>query len=108
MMLGKMLVLSQIPADVREGAKILARLAQVVDLRFTTYRLEALQVLQSHADKREVVGACCIGCGATHRLKRCAKCDNARFCGMACMQQMWPTHKRCCKKWAAQRDDAPE
>ncbi|KAJ1637386.1 hypothetical protein T492DRAFT_860009 [Pavlovales sp. CCMP2436] len=23
---------------------------------------------------------------------------------MACMRQMWPTHKRCCKEWTEQRN----
>jgi TPR repeat protein len=96
------------PADVRAGAKLLARAAQCMESLYEEFRPEALNTLRSHADKREVVWACCIGCGATHGLKKCAKCHAARFCGSACMRQMWPTHKRCCARWAEQRDDAPQ
>jgi len=114
MMLGRML-LGDVPDDAREpedlraGAKLLARAAQSVAPQYASARLDALEALRRHADKREVVWACCIGCGATHGLKRCEKCGKARFCGMACMRQMWPTHKRCCKEWAAQHnfEEAP-
>mmetsp|Transcript_19894 Transcript_19894/g.46939 ORF Transcript_19894/g.46939 Transcript_19894/m.46939 type:complete len:315 (+) Transcript_19894:112-1056(+) len=99
---------ARVPTDLRAGAKLLASAAQCVEPQYAAARLQALEALLRHADKREVVGACCIGCGATHGLKRCEKCGKARFCGMVCMRRMWPTHKRCCKKWAAQRDDAPE
>ncbi|KAJ1630011.1 hypothetical protein T492DRAFT_102173 [Pavlovales sp. CCMP2436] len=30
--------------------------------------------------------------------------NNFRFCSSACIRQMWPTRKRCCKDWADQRD----
>jgi len=91
-----------VPVDLRAGAKLLARAAHCADPDFAPFRLNALEVLRKHVDKLEVVWACCIGCGATHGLKRCEKCGKARFCGMACMRQMWPTHKRCCKEWAAE------
>mmetsp|Transcript_40602 Transcript_40602/g.100344 ORF Transcript_40602/g.100344 Transcript_40602/m.100344 type:complete len:258 (+) Transcript_40602:176-949(+) len=87
-------------AGVRAGAKLLARAAQSVAPQYASARLDALEALRRHADKREVVWACCIGCGATHGLKRCAKCDKARSCGMACIRRMWSTHNRCCKEWA--------
>jgi len=68
------------------------------------YRLQAFELLRKHADQREVVAACCIGCGARHGLKKCLQCHVAVFCSGQCMRQMWPTHKRCCQEWAAQRN----
>jgi TPR repeat protein len=59
----------------------------------------ALRVLRGHMDKKEVVSACCVGCGATRKLLRCSKCNIARFCGAACLQRMWPEHKSSCKLW---------
>mmetsp|Transcript_40600 Transcript_40600/g.100330 ORF Transcript_40600/g.100330 Transcript_40600/m.100330 type:complete len:358 (+) Transcript_40600:460-1533(+) len=107
MMLGRILVGdfpvdARVRTDIRAGAKLLAGAAQCTDPTFAGIRIEALQILQSHADKHEVVWACCIGCGAIHGLKRCEKCDKALFFRIACMRQMWPTHKRCCKEWAAE------
>jgi hypothetical protein len=61
----------------------------------------ALLVLRYHMDKKEVVSACCVGCGATRQLLRCSKCNVARFCGAACLQRMWPDHKSSCKLWRA-------
>jgi hypothetical protein len=110
-LLGRMLVEGSAvgaPADVRAGAKLIARAAQCADPRHDVIRPEALKTLRMYVDKREVVWACCIGCGATHGLKRCVKCHAARFCGSACMRHMWPVHKRCCALWVEQRDDAPQ
>jgi TPR repeat protein len=108
MLVGDLPVDERVPADPRAGAKLLARAAQNTQPGFERFPPQALEALRRHADKREVVWACCIGCGATHGLKRCVKCHAARFCGSACMRQMWPIHKRCCAQWAEQRDDAPQ
>jgi hypothetical protein len=112
-MLGRMLVGDvpvdeRVPADLCAGAKLLARAAQCTEPQDEPYRLKDLEALRRLADKREVVWACCIGCGATHGLKRCMKCHVARFCGSACMRQMWPTHKQCCKRWAEGDDVSAE
>jgi TPR repeat protein len=88
------------PADPRAGARLIARAAQSTEPAYEEFRLQALEILQQHADVRAVVAACCIGCGKTDGLKRCTRCHVARFCGSACMRQMWPTHKQCCKRWA--------
>jgi TPR repeat protein len=45
------------------------------------------------------VSACCMGCGAIRKLKTCAKCKVARFCGAACVRRAWPAHKPQCKSW---------
>jgi TPR repeat protein len=93
------------PADPRAGARLLARAAQSVGAENEPHRLQALGLLRHHADQREVVAACCIGCGATEGLKQCTRCHVARFCGSACMRQMWPTHKQCCKVWQDEQGD---
>jgi TPR repeat protein len=61
----------------------------------------ALLVLRGYMGQKEVVSACCVGCGAKRKLLRCSKCDIARFCGAACLQRMWPEHKSSCKLWRA-------
>jgi TPR repeat protein len=93
------------PADPRAGARLLARTARSVEAEYAPYRLQALGLLRHHADQREVVAACCIGCGAIKGLKQCTWCHAARFCGSACMRQMWPTHKECCKAWQDEQGD---
>jgi len=92
-------------AGVRAGAKLLARAAQSEGAESARHRLQALELLRSHADKREVVSVCCIGCGATEGLKQCTRCHVARFCGSACMRQMWPIHTQCCKEWQDEQGD---
>mmetsp|Transcript_24184 Transcript_24184/g.60228 ORF Transcript_24184/g.60228 Transcript_24184/m.60228 type:complete len:93 (+) Transcript_24184:507-785(+) len=57
-------------------------------------------------DEKEVVSACCVGCGATRKLLWCSKCHRARFCGAACMKRMWPEHKGSCKRWRAADGEA--
>jgi len=89
-------------ANAREGAKLLARAAQCTEPKHKAYRLQALELLRSHADRREVVSVCCIGCGATEGLKQCTRCHTARFCGSACMRLSWRAHKQCCARWAEQ------
>mmetsp|Transcript_40609 Transcript_40609/g.100373 ORF Transcript_40609/g.100373 Transcript_40609/m.100373 type:complete len:138 (-) Transcript_40609:93-506(-) len=95
----------RVPKDPRAGAKLLARIAQCGEAQFEHIRLAALKLLRDSADQREVVTACCIGCGASRLLKKCVQYHVARFCGSECMKLMWPTHKRCCKKWAKQGGD---
>jgi len=87
-------------AGVRAGAKLLARAAQSEGAESARHRLQALELLRSHADKREVVSVCCIGCGATEGLKQCTRCHVARFSGSACMRLSWRAHKECCARWA--------
>jgi hypothetical protein len=51
------------------------------------------------ACSREVASRCCLGCGAQRKLKKCAKCQVARFCGTECVARAWPAHKPNCKLW---------
>jgi hypothetical protein len=102
MLTRKVPVDERVPTDPRKGAKLLARVVQCEGAEYGPFRLQALELLRKHADQREVVAACCIGCGASRGLTTCERCHVARFCGSACMRTMWPTHKRCCKEWAAQ------
>jgi hypothetical protein len=61
MMLGRILVGDlpvdeSVPADLRAGAKLLARAAQCTEPEYAANRLEALDALRRRSDKREVVG----------------------------------------------------
>ncbi|KAJ1628084.1 hypothetical protein T492DRAFT_875681 [Pavlovales sp. CCMP2436] len=56
------------------GAKLIARAAQSTDPYYEAMRLEALAYLHAHADEREVILACCIGCGKTEGLNVCTRC----------------------------------
>jgi radical SAM protein with 4Fe4S-binding SPASM domain len=47
------------------------------------------------------VSVCCAGCDATRKLKTCAKCKVARFCGAECVRRAWAEHKPHCKRWEA-------
>jgi TPR repeat protein len=62
----------------------------------------ATQQLEALACRRDVVSACCVGCGAVRKLKTCSKCRVARFCDMECTARMWPAHKASCKAWRAE------
>jgi hypothetical protein len=65
----------------------------------------AAQQLEVLAGRRDVVSACCVGCGAVRKLKTCSKCRVARFsafCDMECTARMWPAHKAICKAWRAE------
>jgi TPR repeat protein len=59
----------------------------------------AKQLLQDFTCCREVVSACCVGCGAVRKLKTCSRCRVARFCDKECTARMWPAHKASCKAW---------
>jgi TPR repeat protein len=62
----------------------------------------AAQQLEALAGRRDVVAACCVGCGAVRKLKTCSKCRAARFCDMECTSRMWPARKASCKAWRAE------
>jgi hypothetical protein len=62
---------------------------------------EASDLLEALACERAYVSACCMGCGATRKLKACAKCKVARFCSAECQRRTWAEHKPHCKLWAA-------
>ena len=49
---------------------------------------------------RELAAACCLGCGARRKLKKCSGCKVARFCGAECCARAWPAHKPNCKLWS--------
>jgi hypothetical protein len=51
------------------------------------------------ARSRETAVACCLGCGARRKLKTCAKCHVARFCGAECVARAWPAHQPNCRLW---------
>jgi TPR repeat protein len=59
----------------------------------------AAEHLAMLAGRRDVTSACCVGCGASRKLKTCSKCRVARFCDMECTARMWPAHKASCKAW---------
>jgi TPR repeat protein len=63
----------------------------------------AAEHLASLAGRRDVTSVCCVGCGASRKLKVCSKCRVARLCDMECTVRMWPAHKASCKAW---RNDA--
>jgi hypothetical protein len=63
---------------------------------------DADALIASLADRRDVVSKCCLGCGATRRLKTCNKCHVARFCDVECTARAWPAHKPVCRKWRAE------
>jgi hypothetical protein len=42
------------------------------------------------AFSREVASACCMVCGARRKLKKCAKCQVARFCNAECVARASP------------------
>jgi hypothetical protein len=66
--------------------------------------------LASIASMREVVSACCLGCGATRVLRLCTRCRVAMFCDGECARRMWPSvHRPVCTRWqAAARAPAAE
>jgi len=59
----------------------------------------AVEKLASISSRRELVSACCLGCGATRELRLCSRCRVAAFCDGECTRRMWPTHKPLCKEW---------
>jgi hypothetical protein len=67
---------------------------------------EATDRLRTMSSEREYVSVCCMGCGATRKLKTCAKCKVARFCGAECVRRAWAEHKPHCKRWEAEAECA--
>jgi TPR repeat protein len=59
----------------------------------------AAELLATLAGRRDVTSACCVGCGASRKLKTCSRCRVARFCDMDCTKRMWEAHKASCKAW---------
>ena len=49
--------------------------------------------------QRMTQGACC-GCGELQdtKMKMCARCGKAAYCGPLCQRRHWPEHKRECKQ----------
>jgi TPR repeat protein len=68
----------------------------------------ALEKLASVAGRRELVSACCLGCGATRVLRLCTRCRVAKFCDGECTRRIWPVHKPVCTKWQADARDSTE
>ena len=64
--------------------------------------VEARAALAELSRERAYVSVCCTGCGATRKLKRCARCKVACFCGAECVQRAWVEHKPHCTRWEAQ------
>jgi hypothetical protein len=60
---------------------------------------EAIEKLASIASRREVVSACCLGCGATRLLRLCTRCRVAMFCDGECTRRSWPHHRPVCQQW---------
>lgn len=60
-------------------------------------------IIQSYdrSGDRNHVASTCMACGATRKLKKCARCKVARFCNTDCVQKAWVAHKPHCKEWSA-------
>jgi hypothetical protein len=63
-----------VPQDFVEASRGLWRLAATQGVA------EAQSHLTDLASERVYVSVCCMGCGATRKLKTCAKCKVAHFC----------------------------
>jgi TPR repeat protein len=59
----------------------------------------AAEHLASLSGMRDVTSACCVGCGASRKLKTCSKCSVSRSFDTECTARMWPAHKASCKAW---------
>jgi hypothetical protein len=59
----------------------------------------AAERIASLAGRRDVMAACCVGCGALRKLKLCKGCLIARFCDAECTARRWPVHKASCRAW---------
>jgi TPR repeat protein len=85
---------------VLSAAAALARTRHAVSLLNLAARaghVAAAQELEALAGRRNVVSACCVGCGAVRKLRTCSKCRVARFCDRECSARMWSAHKASCK-----------
>jgi hypothetical protein len=59
----------------------------------------AAELLSSLAGRCDVMAVCCVGCGASRKLKTCSRCRVARFCDTECTARVWPAHTASCKAW---------
>jgi hypothetical protein len=69
------------------AAAALARIRHAVyglNLAARHGHIAAAKQLEALAGRRDVVVACCVGCGAVRKLETCSKCCIARFCDMEC------------------------
>ena len=87
----------QLGADHPDTLNSVKNLALLLDARGKLAEAEPLH--RRFASSREVAAACCLGCGTSHQLKKCAKCKVARFCSAECPARAWPAHKPNCKLW---------
>jgi TPR repeat protein len=94
-----------VPWQPRQAALLLAQVAQQNDNK--DLRASALEALVGGADERDFIHACCIGCGKSRKLKVCAKCHVAKFCGAECVRRVRPVHKAGCRRFAAEAAAAP-
>jgi hypothetical protein len=67
--------------------------------------------LKTLVGRRDMVSACCVGCGAVRqlkicgavrKLKICSGCRVTRLCDTECAARVWPAHKASCKVWRAE------
>ena len=78
-----------------------------MDWRLAQGNGAARDELATLAAERAYVSVCCSGCGATRKLKTCARCQVARFCGRECVKKAWAEHKPHCTRWEAQVAEEP-
>jgi TPR repeat protein len=90
-----------VPADVSAAAAQARNQSAVSSLNRAARRghAGAAKQLEVLAGRRDVVSACCVGCGAVRKLKTCSKCRTARFCDAECTARMWPAHRASCRAW---------
>ena len=76
-----------------ETAELLKRSLRWLDRVGETHETLAVFV------QRMTQGACC-GCGELQdtKMKMCARCGKASYCGPLCQRRHWPEHKRECKQ----------
>jgi hypothetical protein len=87
------------PAAARARIQFVVYHLNLTARRGDAFADEGLKLL---AHRRDVVSACCVGCGAVRKLKTCSRCRIARFCDAECTARMWPAHKASCKAWRAE------
>ena len=86
--------------DVAEAVRYYRLAAAQEDAPLSLAQLaEVAAACERLACSREAAAACCGGCGARRKLKRCARCRVARFCGAECVARAWPAHKPNCELW---------
>jgi TPR repeat protein len=66
----------------------------------------AAEQLEALAGRRDVVSACCVGCGAVRKLKTCSKCRIARFCDTEDTARMWRRTRRAARRGALNQQAA--